>query len=372
MKNLMDVYLSFTERKIKKYMKLIFNQYYDENIVNEYLRTYINARYYNIINIEKPARAFYLRILDELDYKEDTLMEKCEKEAESLSEKQQRLKVISTVKEVFGYILFFDNVRNIENFKTIGSIKEIVAKALAVASEAYGFKVPKDAEDKIYKEIKSDLLSKDLFLDKFDTDEFMLNFENSELRDDLFFVELLYNVKMPMQYSSQAVAQVFSEGIIAEDKLQVEYLLMSSCKSLHNREANLIKAVSQLINLIGIIVIRDIVNGSFKDTYIAEFAPTLFKKKQKLDSLLSIIDNQALQSEISLNIMYSDYIKNKKSVFEYTKKGFNFTITLDNSIQSTEDVEELKMFKIVIAQKNLVLYRDLKNNKTLFTNVVFK
>ena len=227
MKNLMDVYLSFTERKIKKYMKLIFNQYYDENIVNEYLRTYINARYYNIINIEKPARAFYLRILDELDYKEDTLMEKCEKEAESLSEKQQRLKVISTVKEVFGYILFFDNVRNIENFKTIGSIKEIVAKALAVASEAYGFKVPKDAEDKIYKEIKSDLLSKDLFLDKFDTDEFMLNFENSELRDDLFFVELLYNVKMPMQYSSQAVAQVFSEGIIAEDKLQVEYLLLS-------------------------------------------------------------------------------------------------------------------------------------------------
>lgn len=348
MKNLMDVYLSFTERKIKKYMKLIFNQYYDENIVNEYLRTYINARYYNIINIEKPARAFYLRILDELDYKEDTLMEKCEKEAESLSEKQQRLKVISTVKEVFGYILFFDNVRNIENFKTIGSIKEIVAKALAVASEAYGFKVPKDAEDKIYKEIKSDLLSKDLFLDKFDTDEFMLNFENSELRDDLFFVELLYNVKMPMQYSSQAVAQVFSEGIIAEDKLQVEYLLLS------------------------IIVIRDIVNGSFKDTYIAEFAPTLFKKKQKLDSLLSIIDNQALQSEISLNIMYSDYIKNKKSVFEYTKKGFNFTITLDNSIQNIEDVEKLKMFKIVIAQKNLVLYRDLKNNKTLFTNVVFK
>ena len=39
---------------------------------------------------------------------------------------------------------------------------------------------------------------------------------------------------------------------------------------------------------------------------------------------------------------------------------------------NVEDVEELKMFKIVIAQKNLVLYRDLKNNKTLFTNVVFK
>ena len=132
MKNLMDVYLSFTERKIKKYMKLIFNQYYDENIVNEYLRTYINARYYNIKNSEKPARAFYLRILDELEFKEDILMEKCEEESENLDEKQNRLNLIHKVKEVFGYILFFDNVRNIENFKTIDSIREIMSGEVSI------------------------------------------------------------------------------------------------------------------------------------------------------------------------------------------------------------------------------------------------
>ena len=50
-------------------MKLILDGYYDEIVVNEYLRTYINARYYNIRNTEKPARAFYLRILDELEFK---------------------------------------------------------------------------------------------------------------------------------------------------------------------------------------------------------------------------------------------------------------------------------------------------------------
>ena len=32
---------------------------------------------------------------------------------------------------------------------------------------------------------------------------------------------------------------------------------MRSCKSLHDREANLIKAVRQFVNLIGIIVIGD-------------------------------------------------------------------------------------------------------------------
>ena len=124
----MDTYINFTEKKIKKYMKMIFCQYYDEQIVSEYLRTYINARYYNIRNTEKPARAFYLRILDELEYKEDILMQRCEEEAENLDEKEAKLKLIDKVKEVFSYILFFDNVRNVENFKTIDSIKEIIKK----------------------------------------------------------------------------------------------------------------------------------------------------------------------------------------------------------------------------------------------------
>ena len=76
MKNLMDMYLNFTEKRIKKYMRIIYSQYYNEEIVSEYLKTYINARYYNIRNTEKPARAFYLRIQDELDFSNVNVAEK--------------------------------------------------------------------------------------------------------------------------------------------------------------------------------------------------------------------------------------------------------------------------------------------------------
>ena len=76
MKNLMDMYLNFTEKRIKKYMRMIYSVYYNEEIVSEYLKTYINARYYNIRNTEKPARAFYLRIIDELEFKKDILIKK--------------------------------------------------------------------------------------------------------------------------------------------------------------------------------------------------------------------------------------------------------------------------------------------------------
>ena len=165
----MDTYLNFTEKKIKKYMKMIFNTYYDEEIVNEYLKTYINARYYNIKNTDKPARAFYLRILDELEYKEDILMKKCEEESESLDEKQSKLNLIYIVKEVFGYVLFFDNVRNVENFKTIDSLKEIVEKIIEVVASSLNIKMANDLEEKLYQEVKSDMIEKDVFLYKFDS-----------------------------------------------------------------------------------------------------------------------------------------------------------------------------------------------------------
>ncbi len=348
MNNIMDTYLKFTEKKIKKYMKTIFAGYYDEEIVSEYLKTYINARYYNINNTEKPARAFYLRILDELEYKEDILMRRCEEESETLDEKQEKFNLISKVKEVFSYILFFDNVRNIENFKTIDSLKEIIERIMEIVNTAFGIKVSEDTIDKLYKEIKSDMVEKDVFLDKFDTDEFSLKFENSDIREDLYYATLEHNVKMPIQYSDTVIEKVYTEGIIAEDKLQIEYILLS------------------------IIAIRDIINGNFRDTYIAEFTSTLFKKKQKLESILTLISNQALQEKISLNITYSDYVKNQKSVLEYTKKGYYFVITLDDSVKSIEDVEQLKMFKIVIAPKNMALYKEIKANKSILNNVIYK
>ena len=341
----MDTYLNFTEKKIKKYMRMIFSQYYDEKIVSEYLKTYVNARYYNIRNTEKPARAFYLRILDELEYKEDLLMEKCEEEAESLDEKQAKLNKIHKVKEVFGYVLFFDNVRNIENFKSIDSLKEIVEKIIDLVNSDYEIKNPKDVEDKLYKEVKSNMIDKDVFLEKFETDEFSLSFEATEFNEDFYNVKLQHNVKMPMQYSEEAIEKVFTEGIIAEDKLQIEYILLST------------------------IAIRDIVNGNFKDAYIAEFEPSLFKKKQKLNGILDLISNQALQEKINLNISYSDYKKNQKNVLDYTSKGYNFVITLDEAVKSVEDVEKLKMFKLVIAPKDLVLYKQIKEDNSL-TNVM--
>ena len=348
MKNLMDMYLNFTEKRIKKYIRMVYSQYYNEEIVGEYLKTYVNARYYNIRNTDKPARAFYLRIMDEIEFKQGILVKRNETETQDREERAENFKFINNVKEVFAYILFFDNVRKIENFKKIDNLREIIKKMIQSVKSEYDIKISKDIEDKLYKEITNDMIEKDVFLDKFETDEFMLNFENCEQKEEIFFAKLEHDVKMPMQYSESAIEKVFTEGIVAEDKLQVEYMLLS------------------------LVSIRDIIKGNFKDIYVAEFTESLFKKKAKLDSILSLLSNQALQAKIYLNIDYDAYRKNQKAILEYTNKGFEFAITLDSTINSVEDVEKLKMFKIVIAPSKLVLYKELKQNKAILNNVIFK
>lgn len=321
MKNLMDMYLNFTEKRIKKYMRTIYTGYYDEEIVEEFLRTYINARYYNIRNTEKPARAFYLRIIDELNYKKEILIKRIEKIMTDRVERTQKLRIINNVNEVFAYILFFDNVRKIENFKKIDSLRQIIKKILGIVNSEFNVKTSKEIEEKLYKEITSDLIDADVFLDRFETDDFSLNIESYDKMEDVYLVKLGHNVKMPMQYSNTAIQKVFNEGIVSEDKLEVEYTLLS------------------------LMALRDIINGEFADIYIAEFATSLLNKKTKIDSILSIIQNQALQEKIHLNINYSDYIKNKNTILEYVSRGFNFAITLDESVK---DVKKLKIFKIII------------------------
>ena len=70
--------------------------------------------------------------------------------------------------------------------------------------------------------------------------------------------------------------------------------------------------------------------------------------------------------------MYSEYIKNKNSVLEYTKRGFNFVITLDDAIKNIYDVEKLKMFKLVLVPKDVELYKEIKEDNSLKNVILMK
>lgn len=337
MKNLMDVYIDFTKKKIKKYMKMIFGKMYNEVVVEEYLKTYVNARYYNAMQVDKPAKAFYLRISNELKYKEKILNKKLEDDLEDKS-------IIKYTRQIFDYVLFFDNVRKVQNVKDTNTVKEIVNDISVMRERWFKVKNLSDFAEKLYTQINNDMLEKDIFLDKFENDDFILNIKNHEQIENLYYVKIENKIKMPIQYSQYAVNKVFTSGTIAEDKLKIEYILLS------------------------VMSIRDILNGNFEDIYIAEFNPSLLKKTTKLVGVLGIIGNQALQEKINLNIMYQDYMKHRNEILNFVNEGYNFVITLDGTVKSVMDVEKLKMFKKVIVPQNLALYKNIKKAK--ISNVI--
>ena len=101
MNNLMDEYIEFTKKNLRKYMKIIFEKYYDNIVIDEYIKTYINARYYNITHSKVVSRAFFKRILNELEYKKEILERKLQKEEIKADER-----IIENAEKVFEYILF--------------------------------------------------------------------------------------------------------------------------------------------------------------------------------------------------------------------------------------------------------------------------
>ena len=337
MRNLMDEYIDFTSKKIKKYVRMILRSKYDEKIVQEFLKTYINSRYYNII--EESSRPFYLKITDELNKKQKILNEKDEDGKEL---------VIEVTKQIFVYMLFFDNVRKVENFKNIKSIKEVINQLIDYCQKTLDTKMQDDIHEALYNEITADMLDKDIYLDKFETDSFILDFEKTKELDNVYYTRLDYNMRLPMQYSYEAVEKVYNTGTVAENKLAVEYVLLS------------------------VVAIRDVLNGNFKDKYIVEFSNSLLKKEQKLDGLLAILTNQALQDKINITISYRDFQKNRDMILEFIGKGYNFAIELDDYLEDVEIIKKLKMFKFIIVPNNIKLYKEAIKYKKQFANILEK
>ena len=188
---------------------------------------------------------------------------------------------------------------------------------------------------------------KEKFLKKFETEEFYLKVTDYEGANNANRVNLKYNIKFPMLYSTQAIENVFNSGLVAEDKLFVEYNLMS------------------------VEIIQDILKGNFKRQYIIEFNTNLFKKKRKLASLLNVINNSAVQDKVNLKITYKEFLQNKDNIYELMRDGFKFAVILDNSFEPEyANFERLNAFYYTIASKKLDYYDKVITNESIIKRLI--
>lgn len=328
--NIMNEYIEITKRQITSYLKLVFEDLYDKKYNDIYTEKYINARYYNFF-YDEPKSTIRRITLNELKKTQDY----------AISNNYQDEELIQKIHVFYCYVLYFDNVVYCKSLKNkISQIAKLRKRLLNKENSEF--------EEELYKEIINYNEQKEKLLNKFETNEFNLKISNYKNKANIYKVNLKYKIKFPMEYSELALNKVFNIGLINEDKLSIEYYL------------------------IVVQVIRDIVNQNFKKQYIVEFAETLLKKPKKIKGLLNSIDNSAVQDKISLKIRHEDFLENKEAIYELMREGYRFSIILDNSFNvNYKNMENLRMFKYVIVNKDSRQYKDIMEfNDEVKNNII--
>ena len=309
--NIMQTYLNKTELFLKDFNKIFFQGEYDKEIEQRYIETYIDARIYNFG--EEKQRFFYRRIFASLI----NTKREIKKQNPRINEK-----ILENMLKIYQFVFYIDGVRQMQDLKEFCK--------LICNKRVNKFEYPKTVglDERFYRLSKDYLDWKYKFFKTYETDDFELDIQKYVLIDNTYKVDLKYNFKIPYIYSEKAIDEVFNEGTINEDKLIIEYTLLT------------------------MVCIEDINKGNFQKKYIVNFAKSLYEKEKKIKQVLRILDDQAIQDKIFLKINYQDFLKNKYVIYEFMKDGFRFAIFLDDeNISDYMELKKLDMFKYIIIPK---------------------
>lgn len=324
--NVLETYISFTEKNITEYLKMILEMNFDKKIVSDLVKAYIDSKYYGY-NIDLANQKFSKEIFKNLKLKYESLLKKFpRKEAE-----------ITETFYLFKYIFYFEGLKKDKTTEQIAEeiSQRRVKKYNYVTDNENAFK------SELIKRVESDKSRRVEFLKQLDTDKFELIISKNHDFATFYDVELKHNIKFKEIFKEEAIENVFNSGMTAEDKLIVEYSLLAK----------------QIAN--------DILKGRFENTYFVEYTISLLKKKRKNKQILNIIDNQAALDKIVLKITYKQFMKNKYDIYDLMKKGFRFAVVVDS--ENNIDNTNLNMFKFILVTKE---HPKLKKYMAKYKNVI--
>jgi hypothetical protein len=306
MNNIIGKYITNTQNNFKKYLSLILKSKYDKNICDELIQTYIDARYYNY-GVDNKIRIFYRRIYSSLRKKADEL----------IKEEPRKKELIDNTVSLFQYFFYFDDVRdNVEVEKIVESIQEFRIFKLNLRSA-----LTDDFKNEFLNLVVSNMKASKKFIEGHFTDDFELEIKkiNPNL-NNLYRVRLKYYFDFPEIFSKEVIQEVFDTDVVGEDKLFVEYSLLS------------------------VQALYDLLNANFNKIYICDFAVSLLGKNKKLDQILEILNNQAAQDKIDFEVSYEEFLENKDAIFKIMKKGFGFALKTKADMPKLS-IDELILFR---------------------------
>lgn len=172
----------------------------------------------------------------------------------------------------------------------------------------------------------------ELLLKNLETDTFTLNFNPFKFNKRIYGLNLEHNIQFNKIYNEDVIDEMYTTGIIAEDKMVI------------------------LINLLLMKLIKDMILTNFHKKYVLYLPDTLYKKKTKFDSTLKMIDDKYAKENVILLIKYNVLLEQKELIKKKKLNGYKFAILID------KDIENKAGFKSTIYLGDYVFVRPEKVN----------
>ena len=302
--NIAKKYIDFSNECLIQYMKLIGGSKISKANFKEILATYNGVRYYNYYPIVSHNKN------SNLNYYINEKMRELYPEYSSAK--------VKGLTDLVKFILGLD-------FIHLDQIEGAVLTAESIRDDK---KQEIDFQQELTKLLKENMNRKIKYLNGFKSDTFTLNYLKTN-NPKVALVDLSYDIKFPVLYSETAIKKVYNSGIIDEQKLFIEY------------------------SLISIKILKEIINNDFVSKYIVDFPYSIFDKKSKKTRLFTLIDNDAIKEKLVIKMNSLEYEKNQDAVIEMLQAGYKLAIELDSNFDfGKNNVKRLEVFEYIIVDKN--------------------
>lgn len=307
-KNIIDTVMNIKKEELNELIDAMIKHdktYSKETRIKEvFITTYVDAKYYNYYGdkeINYSGKSLTLKI------------QKIIKETANELIKDYRGKDMKHDDIVDAYTNVFLIIASLEQGRD--SITE-----LKVRNEFYKKEIMKyfdELDDKqvelLVDEIReiqkyyADII--DYFIKKLETDMFNLILNKLTTRNNMYGLVLEHNIAFSKVYSEYIIDKIYTEGIIAEDKMSV------------------------LLTLLSVQLIKDMLMAKFDQKYILYLPETLYTKERKFKGLLRMIDDEYAKNNVIILIAFADLLKNKAIVKEIRRMGYRFAIVFDKTVE---------------------------------------
>ena len=260
--NMLEEYIKFEKNNINNFAKENLAELYDAELFEPLLDTYIKTRYYNYYDEEDTN-------LEESIFKKlnKTLTRLMDGKDSDVKDKLAEMYVL------FNYILCFDEVNEMDDKGLIKLLCDHRKDLFGTFDTIF--------QENITKLITSTKKKRKKFLDYLSSDDFNLE-RYTTSKDNIIDIELNYKLKFPKIYSEYAIDRVFNSEDIGEDKLLIEYYLITE------------------------LIIKDIKANMTNNRYLIEFTSSLFEDKERLQKALTIVESECFKAQSVFKISLED------------------------------------------------------------------